>query len=197
DRGGLARAARELERYDWLVVASARAVAALAEALGGAPLPAALRTAAVGAKTKAALEAAGAVAPLTAEVAGAAALLEALRGAGGWAGERGGRWWRSDPPRRRRSRGWVLRRWCRRARISNRWRSSRAACSRVAARGRSIAATPPALAEDRKARSEPREKRSPALRYPALRPHTAAGKEPRRDRVLSPRAAAAPHARPA
>ena len=88
DMGALARAARELERYDWLVVASARAVAALAEALGGAPLPAALRTAAVGAKTKAALEAAGAVAPLTAEVAGAAALLEALREAGGWAGKR-------------------------------------------------------------------------------------------------------------
>ena len=44
----LRRAARALDRYDWLVVASARAVDALVAAGATTPLPAALRTAAVG-----------------------------------------------------------------------------------------------------------------------------------------------------
>jgi uroporphyrinogen-III synthase len=57
DPENLTRAASELERYDWLVVASARAVTALAEARGERPFPAALRTAAVGRKSAAALEA--------------------------------------------------------------------------------------------------------------------------------------------
>ena len=84
----LARAARNLEAYQWLVVASQRAVAALLEARGGAPLPASLRTAAVGAKTAARLVAAGAGMPLTAPAAGASALIGVLRGADEWPGRR-------------------------------------------------------------------------------------------------------------
>src|SRR5207247_1729169 len=84
DPGPLERAARELERYDWLIVASARAVAALAVPRGGRPLPSGLRTAAVGAKTAARLEAHGAVSPLIPRAAGAAALLVALRAADEW-----------------------------------------------------------------------------------------------------------------
>src|SRR5436309_9534747 len=84
DPGPLERAARELERYDWLIVASARAVAALAVARGGRPLPSGLRTAAVGAKTAARLEAHAAVSPLIPPTARAAALLVALRAAADW-----------------------------------------------------------------------------------------------------------------
>jgi uroporphyrinogen-III synthase len=84
----LARAARNLEQYDWLVVASARAVAALVAARGAGPLPGGLRTAAVGAATADALVAHGAHAPLTAPHAGAAALVEALRDAEAWRGRR-------------------------------------------------------------------------------------------------------------
>ena len=84
----LARAARELEQYDWLVVASTRAVAALVAARGAGPLPGGLRTAAVGAVTSDALVAHGAHAPLTAAEAGAAALVEALRDADQWRGRR-------------------------------------------------------------------------------------------------------------
>jgi uroporphyrinogen III methyltransferase/synthase len=69
-------------------VASVRAVTALIEARGGAPLPAGLRTAAVGARTADALAAHGAVAPLTAESAGAAALIAALRDADSWRARR-------------------------------------------------------------------------------------------------------------
>ena len=82
----LARAARELETYQWLVVASQRAVSALLEARGGAPLPPSLRTAAVGTRTAALLEAGGAAAPLVAPRSGAAALIEALRAAESWPG---------------------------------------------------------------------------------------------------------------
>ncbi len=104
----LARAAQELERYQWLVVASQRAVAALCEARAGRPLPPSLHTAAVGAKTAARLAACGAVSPLTGSGPGAAALIEALRGADQWPGRRvlipraleGGR-----------DLGWSLRRW--------------------------------------------------------------------------------------
>jgi uroporphyrinogen-III synthase len=84
----LARAAEKLETYHWLVVASQRAVSALLEARGGRPLPPTLRTAAVGAKTAARLVAYGADSPLTAPGAGAAALIEALRGADLWPGRR-------------------------------------------------------------------------------------------------------------
>ena len=84
DAEPLERAARALERYDWLVVASQRAVAALMAARAGIPLPASIKCAAVGEKTAAALVAAGAAAPLTAPSAGAAALIDALREADGW-----------------------------------------------------------------------------------------------------------------
>jgi uroporphyrinogen-III synthase len=84
----LARAARELERYDWLVVASARAVDALIAVRGAGPLPGGLRTAAVGPATAESLLAHGAQAPLVAPQAGAAALVEALRDADAWPGRR-------------------------------------------------------------------------------------------------------------
>jgi uroporphyrinogen-III synthase len=84
----LARAAQDLETYQWLVVASQRAVSALLEARGGKRLPASLRTAAVGAKSAARLAACGADSPLIAPGAGAAALIAALRGADLWPGRR-------------------------------------------------------------------------------------------------------------
>jgi uroporphyrinogen-III synthase len=84
----LRRAARALDRYDWLVVASARAVDALVAAGATAPLPAALRTAAVGPATAASLVAHGAQAPRVAPQAGAAALVEVLREADAWPGRR-------------------------------------------------------------------------------------------------------------
>lgn len=84
--GPLARAARELESYRWLVVASQRGVSALREARGTMPFPASLRTAAVGARTAALLVEWGAVSPLTASEPGALALIEALRGADQWPG---------------------------------------------------------------------------------------------------------------
>lgn len=84
----LAHAARELETYDWLVVASARAVAALSAARSGEPFPVRLRTAAVGARTAAELVAHGAVAPLLAPREGAEPLLAVLREADDWAQRR-------------------------------------------------------------------------------------------------------------
>jgi len=84
DAEPLERAARSLECYDWLVVASQRAISALMAARAGLPLPSTLRTAAVGEKTAAALAAAGAAAPLTAPTAGAAALVAVLREADSW-----------------------------------------------------------------------------------------------------------------
>jgi len=84
----LAKAAHDLERYQWLVVASQRSVAALMEARGHRPLPDGLRTAAVGARTAARLAASGAAAPLLAPVAGSAALIEVLRDADAWPGRR-------------------------------------------------------------------------------------------------------------
>lgn len=84
----LARAASTLESYDWLVVASQRAVTALMEARAGRPIPPGLRTAAVGAKTAAQLEVCGAASPLMPPVAGAAALIQALRAADLWPGRR-------------------------------------------------------------------------------------------------------------
>jgi uroporphyrinogen III methyltransferase/synthase len=84
----LERVASSIERYDWLVVASRRAVSALMAARGGEPLPPALRTAAVGERTAVFLVAAGALVPLTAASAGAAALIEVLRDADRWRGRR-------------------------------------------------------------------------------------------------------------
>jgi uroporphyrinogen-III synthase len=84
----LARAARDLERYEWLVVASTRAITALIQARDGRDLPAGLRTAAVGAKTAAALVAHGARDPVIAPAAGAGPLLLVLRDADRWPGRR-------------------------------------------------------------------------------------------------------------
>jgi len=84
----LARAAHALEGWHWLVVASARAVEALSAARNGRAWPVWLRSAAVGERTAAALRGAGAESVLTATRAGAAALLDALRGADAWQGRR-------------------------------------------------------------------------------------------------------------
>jgi uroporphyrinogen-III synthase len=80
-------AARGLDRYDWVVVASARSVRAIGRARGG-PWPAGLRTAAVGAGTAAAIEEAGVTRPaVVAPSAGADALVAHLSGLA-WAGRR-------------------------------------------------------------------------------------------------------------
>ncbi|HEY3215027.1 MAG TPA: uroporphyrinogen-III synthase [Candidatus Eisenbacteria bacterium] len=84
----LRRAALALDEYQWLVVASARAVRALLEARRGRGLPEGLRTAAVGTRTAAALVAAGALDPLTARVAGSEPLVASLRDAEAWPGRR-------------------------------------------------------------------------------------------------------------
>lgn len=84
-RAALAEAAGLLEEYDWLVVASARAVDALAAAGAPRTWPASLRTAAVGAATAKALSKLGAPAPL-AGPGGARELLDLLAGADHWAG---------------------------------------------------------------------------------------------------------------
>jgi len=81
-------AARTLHSYDWLIAASARAVAALVEARAGEPLPSNLRTAAVGGHTAAALARAGAREVLIAPEPGAAALADRLREADAWPGRR-------------------------------------------------------------------------------------------------------------
>jgi uroporphyrinogen-III synthase len=88
DPGPLADAAAQLERYDWLVVASARAVAALHGARHGARLPGHVRTAAVGQRTATALTACGAIAPLRAAREGAEWLAGALREADDWPARR-------------------------------------------------------------------------------------------------------------
>jgi uroporphyrinogen-III synthase len=80
--------ARNLARYDWLVVASARAVSTLDAARGGEPLPRDLRAAAVGPRTARALTECGAVAPLFPRREGAGPLILLLREAGDWAGQR-------------------------------------------------------------------------------------------------------------
>jgi len=88
DAAPLRDAARDLERYDWLVVASARAVAALQAARDGAALPVRLQTAAVGLRTALALTACGAIAPVRASREGAQPLAVALREADRWADRR-------------------------------------------------------------------------------------------------------------
>ncbi len=84
DSAALGAAARELEHYDWVVVASARAVASISRARGG-PWPAHLRTAAVGDATSRALVAAGvAVLPVVGDGDGAEALWAALADVVSW-----------------------------------------------------------------------------------------------------------------
>ena len=84
--GLVEKAALSLEGYDWLVVASRRAVDAIVQARRGRPLPPTLRTAAVGEITAAALRLAGARRILVGEEAGAAGLLTLLAGAERWHG---------------------------------------------------------------------------------------------------------------
>lgn len=78
DPAPLEAAALTLEHYDWIVVASVRAVRAIARSRA-TPWPADIRTAAVGAATAAALAEAGITRPtLVAPEAGAEALIELL-----------------------------------------------------------------------------------------------------------------------
>ena len=80
DPAPLARAAAELESFDWAIFASRRAVAALRRARGRA-WPADLLTAAVGSSTAAALREAGvAHEPVVADDSGADALWQLLKG---------------------------------------------------------------------------------------------------------------------
>jgi uroporphyrinogen-III synthase len=88
DTEALARAARELESYDWLIVASARAVTALMAARDGVPPPATLRAGAVGESTAQALRRAGVREVRFAERAGAQGLIEVLKAADSWRGRR-------------------------------------------------------------------------------------------------------------
>ena len=88
DPAALAAAAIALDRYHWVVCASARAVRALRVARGGA-WPPAVRTAAVGPATAAALLDAGAVSvPVVAATPGAEALWTVLMGQDRWPGRR-------------------------------------------------------------------------------------------------------------
>lgn len=87
DPAALVQAARDLERFDWLVCASVRSVRAIVEARGR-PWPPHLRTAAVGPVTAAALVDAGARNPIHAETFNARALVEALRPLDSWGGRR-------------------------------------------------------------------------------------------------------------
>jgi uroporphyrinogen-III synthase len=88
DPAAVAAVAGDLERFDWVVAASQRAVRALAGARGR-PWPKGVRTAAVGRETAAALVAAGAdPAPLVAAGAGADALWAVLERADRWPGRR-------------------------------------------------------------------------------------------------------------
>ncbi len=88
DPAALAAAARALDRVDWVVCASVRAVRALRDAAGGV-LPPALRTAAVGPATGRAIAAAGTrVPPVIGVTDGAEGLWDALAGAAAWRGTR-------------------------------------------------------------------------------------------------------------
>ncbi|MGE0816352.1 MAG: uroporphyrinogen-III synthase [Vicinamibacterales bacterium] len=82
----LARAAAALEAYDWIVVASARSVAALRRAAGA--WPRGVRTAAVGAATARALVEAGATPPPLVGEGGAEPLWRVLGPAASWPGLR-------------------------------------------------------------------------------------------------------------
>lgn len=88
DPGPLLAAAARLAEYDWVVCASARAVAALGQ-VREEPWPARTRAAAVGIATAAALEALGVPhPPLVAEEAGAGALWTTLATQDRWPGRR-------------------------------------------------------------------------------------------------------------
>lgn len=88
DPDALLASSRSLERYDWMVVASARAVRAVAAARD-THWPSALRTAAVGVATAQALTDAGAVVtPVVAPEGGADPLWDILSGAAAWPGTR-------------------------------------------------------------------------------------------------------------
>lgn len=83
----LQRVARDLESFDWIICASARAVRAISLARGSR-WPAQPRTAAVGAVTERAMRDAGASHPVIAEVYTAQALLEKLRTFDTWSDRR-------------------------------------------------------------------------------------------------------------
>ena len=87
DRRPLIAAAAELERFDWAIFASRRAVAAVAAARAGA-WPPELRTAAVGSSTAAALLEAGATTPVVAPDSGAVALWSLLKDTDDWSRRR-------------------------------------------------------------------------------------------------------------
>jgi uroporphyrinogen-III synthase len=88
DPGALARVAGGLDAFDWVVVASARAVTALAGARGGR-WPAGVRTAAVGPRTAEALRTLGAwPPPLVGAADGAESLWARMREADTWPGRR-------------------------------------------------------------------------------------------------------------
>lgn len=88
ERSPLRRAARGLDQYHWLVVASARGLVNLLEARRGRPLPPALRAAAVGRRTAEALARAGVAEPIITGSGGSADLVELLRTADHWPGRR-------------------------------------------------------------------------------------------------------------
>ncbi len=87
DRQPLIAAAGDLERFDWAIFASRRAVAALAAARAN-KWPAGLRTAAVGSSTAAALLEAGAASPVVAPDSGADALWSLLKDTDDWSRRR-------------------------------------------------------------------------------------------------------------
>jgi len=79
----LEQVARDLESFDWIICASARAVRAISEARG-ARWPAQPRTAAVGPVTASAMRTAGASDPIVADTFTATALLDTLRSLDSW-----------------------------------------------------------------------------------------------------------------
>ena len=86
DAAPLIDAAADLERYDWIVCASARSVTALSRARGR-PWPPRLRTAAVGRRTAAAIADTGVeVTPVVGETDGAEALWRVLQSQDQWSG---------------------------------------------------------------------------------------------------------------
>jgi len=88
DPAALTNTARDLEQYDWIIVASQRAVRAITTARGGS-WPRGVRTAAVGERTAAALVEAGVEpAPFVADGSGADALWTALASRESWKGKR-------------------------------------------------------------------------------------------------------------
>jgi len=88
DDNALTSAAARLETYDWIVVAGARAVSAIANARGNGAWPARLRGGAAGARTAQALRDCGLRSVVTGREDGAESLLEALREADVWPGRR-------------------------------------------------------------------------------------------------------------